>query len=190
MLQLLAHLLLAQPALADRLPVDEVLERLDFHYGITAGMHALPYPGCEQALRDLREAGVKLACLTNKEHRFALRVLTATGLLEYFDYVVGGDSLPQRKPDPRTLRHVLNVLGGEPHRAAHVGDSRTDVETARNAGVGVWAVPWGYNAGEPIAASGPHRIFQSWAEVAAHVLAANSAADPADSTANGAPTWP
>lgn len=173
MLQLLAHVMLKQPELADRLRVDEVLARLDLHYGITAGMHAQAYPGCTGALRSLREAGIKLACLTNKEHRFALRVLTATGLLDHFDYVVGGDSLPQRKPDARTMLHVLNVLGGHTHRAAHVGDSRTDVETARNAGVSAWAVPWGYNAGEPIATSHPERIFHSLPELAEYVLAAN-----------------
>jgi phosphoglycolate phosphatase len=173
MLQLLAHVMLRDPAWADRLQVDTVLARLDVHYGVTAGMHAQPYPGCVQMLNDLRAAGVKLACLTNKEHRFAVRVLTATGLLHLFDYVVGGDSLPQRKPHPATLQHVLNVLGGHSQRAAHVGDSRTDVETARNAGVSAWAVPWGYNAGEPIAASNPERIFHSLPELAEHVLAVN-----------------
>lgn len=175
MLQTLAHVMLAQPELADRLVVDEVLERLEVHYGITAGMHAQPYPGCADALRDLRASGVKLACLTNKEHRFAIRVLSATGLLGLFDYVVGGDSLPQRKPHPQTVRHVLNVLGGETRRAAHVGDSSTDIETARNAGVGAWAVPWGYNAGRPIEASKPDILFNSLPDVAAHVLAANAA---------------
>ena len=188
--QLQSHLLLGRPELAERLPLVPALERLDVHYGETAGMTASPYPGCVAALADLRDAGVRLACLTNKEHRYALKVLDATGLSGYFDCIVGGDSLAWRKPEPETVWHVLDRLGGRAGQAAHLGDSRTDVETALRAGVAAWAVPWGYNAGEPIAASGPHRIFQSWAEVAAHVLAANSAADPADSTANGAPTWP
>jgi phosphoglycolate phosphatase len=179
MLQLLAHVMLQEPALADRLKVDEVLARLEVHYGITAGMQAQPYPGCAEMLQRLREAGVKLACLTNKEHRFAIRVLDATGLLGLFDYVVGGDSLPQRKPHAQTMHHVLNVLGGHTHRAAHVGDSRTDVETARNAGVSAWAVPWGYNAGEPISVAQPDVIFDSLAAIAGHVLAANSDHAPA-----------
>ena len=71
------------------------------------------------------------------------------------------------------MNHVLQVLAGERHRAAHVGDSRIDVETARNAGVAAWAVPWGYNGGEPIAAAGPQRIFASFAEIADHVIEAN-----------------
>lgn len=174
MMQTLAHVMLQQPTLADRLDVDKVLARLDVHYGATAGLHAQAYPGCMQALGSLRNAGVKLACLTNKEHRYAVKVLQATKLFNLFDYVVGGDSLAHRKPHPQTVRHVLNVLGGETTRAAHVGDSRTDVETARAAGVEAWAVPWGYNAGEPIAASHPQRIFNSLPEVAEFVLEANT----------------
>jgi phosphoglycolate phosphatase len=176
MLRLLAHLLHDNPQLADRLPPDKVLARLEVHYGVTAGSTGRPYPGCDEALRRLREAGVRLACLTNKEKRFAKRVLEATRLRPYFDLVVGGDSLPQRKPDAATMNHVLQVLAGERHRAAHVGDSRIDVETARNAGVAAWAVPWGYNGGEPIAAAGPQRIFASFAEIADHVIEANEAA--------------
>jgi phosphoglycolate phosphatase len=176
MLRLLAHVLLEEPALAERLPTDRVLERLDFHYGVTAGSTGQPYPGAEAALRRLREAGVRLACLTNKEKRFAKRVLESTRLRDHFDLVVGGDSLPQRKPHASTMDHVLQVLAGERHRAAHVGDSRIDVETARNAGVAAWAVPWGYNGREPIAAAAPQRVFTSLGEIAAHVIDSNAAA--------------
>lgn len=176
MLRLLAHVLLEEPALADRLPTDRLLERLDVHYGITAGSTGRPYPGADAALRRLRDAGVRLACLTNKEKRFAKRVLDATRLRAHFDLVVGGDSLAQRKPHASTVDHVLQVLAGERHRAAHVGDSRIDVETARNAGVAAWAVPWGYNGGEPIAAAGPHRVFSSFEELADLVVEANAAA--------------
>jgi phosphoglycolate phosphatase len=176
MLRLLEHVLLEEPALAERLPTERVLERLDVHYGVTAGSTGRPYPGVDVALRRLRDGGVRLACLTNKEKRFAERVLEGTGLREHFDLVVGGDSLPQRKPHASTMDHVLQVLGGERHRAAHVGDSRVDVETARNAGVAAWAVPWGYNGGEPIAAAGPERVFTSFAQIAEHVIDANTAA--------------
>lgn len=176
MLRLLAHVLLERPALADRLPTDKVLERLDVHYGVTAGSTGRPYPGADATLCRLRDAGVRLACLTNKEKRFAKRVLEATRLRVHFDLVVGGDSLPQRKPHASTMDHVLQVLAGERHRAAHVGDSRIDVETARNAGVAAWAVPWGYNGGEPIAAASPHCVFASLAQIADHVIAANTTA--------------
>ena len=175
MLGLLAHVLLAEPERAAQLPPDAVLARLDTHYGATAGLRSRPYAGCRAALRALREGGVKVACLTNKEHRYATKVLHNSGLADSLDYVIGGDLLPHRKPSPVGLLHVLGVLGGQPHRAAHVGDSRVDIETARAAGAEAWAVPWGYNAGEPIATAHPARVFESLPEIAEHVLDANRA---------------
>ena len=173
MLRLLAHVLLSKPELASTLRAERVLQRLDVHYAMTAGSSGVPYPGCREALQTLKDAGLKLACLTNKERRFAKRVLEATRLRKYFDLVVGGDSLPNKKPHRSTLDHVVSVLGGQTYRAAHVGDSRTDVETARNAGVAAWVVPYGYNAGEPIEAAGPDRLFRDIAEVATHAIDAN-----------------
>ena len=173
LIKLMAHLMLAEPALADRLRPDEALQRVEVHYNTTAGTTAKPYPGAEQMLDELRASGLRLACLTNKEKRFARRVLKATGLWDRFDLIVGGDSLPQKKPHRSTLEHVLGVLGGEAHRAAHIGDSHIDIQTARNAGVEAWAVPWGYNAGRPIAEENPQRIFDSLGAISAHVLQAN-----------------
>jgi phosphoglycolate phosphatase-like HAD superfamily hydrolase len=120
---------------------------------------------------DLKLAGVKLACTTNKELRHAKRVLKATRLDGYFDLVIGGDSLPEKKPHPSVLRHVAEQLGVPIVRCAHLGDSAVDVAAARNAGMAAWAVPYGYNAGAPIEASKPDRLFQSLQQVAEHVLA-------------------
>ncbi len=170
MLQLLARCFLDEPALAERVRPQAVLDSLDRHYAATAGSTAQPYPGCREALRDLRAAGLRLACVTNKELRHAQRVLEATQLADCFDLVVGGDSLPEKKPHASVLRHVLQRLGATTTRSAHLGDSATDIAAARNAGVAAWAVPFGYNAGRPIAEARPDRIFENFAEVAAHVL--------------------
>ncbi|WP_396269852.1 phosphoglycolate phosphatase [Ideonella sp.] len=172
---LLAHVLRQFPNHQLKLNETEMLNRLDHHYSCTAGMDPQPYPGCVESLQRLRASGVRLACLTNKEHRFATKVLHAAGLSSLFELVIGGDSLPQRKPNPQPVLHILHVLGGEVQRAAHVGDSRTDVQTAKAAGVAAWAVPWGYNAGEPIEATQPERIFMSLPELAEHVVQANQA---------------
>lgn len=158
---------------ATQLPLGDVLARFDVHYAATAGISGLPYPGCADTLQRLRDAGVRLACVTNKEERFARRVLEATRLDGAFELLIGGDTLPVKKPDRGVIDHVLGALGGQAGTAAHIGDSRTDVQTARNAGVGAWAVPYGYNAGEAIEACRPERIFHSLPEIADHVLAAN-----------------
>ena len=109
-------------------------------------------------LERLREHGIGLACVTNKEQRHAERVLQATGLAGYFALLVGGDTLPVKKPDAGVLAHVLPSAGGRPRGRARRGSS-IDVETARNAGVRAWAVPYGYNGGVPVADARPDRLF-------------------------------
>ena len=170
MLKLLARCYLVDPALASRARVADVLTSMDEHYAVTAGTSALPYGGCRDALGRLRNAGVHLACVTNKELRHARRVLKATRLDSYFELVIGGDSLPEKKPHASVLQHVAQSVGVPTHRTAHIGDSAIDVAAARNAGVAAWAVPYGYNAGVPITDAAPDRIFASLAQAADLVL--------------------
>jgi phosphoglycolate phosphatase len=174
MLKLLARIYLERSILADSVRPDDVLETFDQQLAVTTGSAAAPYPGAREALQRLRDAGVRLACVTNKEMRHARRVLQAAHLDGLFALVVGGDSLRHKKPHPSVLRHVVEVLHGDTWRAAHVGDSGTDVEAARNAGITAWAVPYGYNGGAPIADAKPQRIFDSLSQVAEHVLAGRS----------------
>ena len=148
-----------------------LLARFDLHYAETAGTSGKPYPGCIESLQRLREDGVRLACVTNKERRHADRVLAVNGLAGCFEQVIGGDTLPWKKPDGRVLRHLLATLDCTSECAAHVGDSSTDMLAARHAGVADWAVPWGYNAGQPIASAAPSRTFDSLPQIASHVLA-------------------
>ncbi len=168
--QLLARAALEQPHVVRQVRLESVLASMDEHYAATTGTTAAAYPGAARTLQALRQAGVRLACVTNKESRHVQRVLRAHALEDCFDLVLGGDTLPVKKPDAAVLRHVLQRFGGRAERAAHVGDSRIDIEAARAAGVAAWAVPYGYNAGQPIAAACPDRIFDSLMAVAEHVL--------------------
>lgn len=175
-LKLLAQVFIEQPALARTVDPDVVLASMDHHYAITTGSSAIPYDGAREALVQLKAQGIRLACVTNKELRHAQRVLHVTRLDHYFDLVIGGDSLPEKKPHASVMQHVVSHFNGSTERCAHVGDSRTDVEAARNAGVAAWAVPYGYNAGVPIAEARPDRIFQTLQQVAEHVLACRAQA--------------
>jgi phosphoglycolate phosphatase len=103
--------------------------------------------------------------VTNKERRYASSLLTSLGLLRYFDPLVAGDSLHEKKPHPLPLQVCLRAHAIPPERALFVGDSSIDIETARNAGVAVWVVPYGYNQGRPIAASRPDRVIATVTEV-------------------------
>jgi phosphoglycolate phosphatase len=159
-----------RPSLAQRVPFEALTASFDAHYAQTIGSSAVPYAGCREALTQLRQAGVRLACTTNKELRHTERVLAVTALDGLFDLVIGGDSLPERKPHRSVLAHVMGRLQSIAARTAHVGDSSIDVQAARNAGVRAWAVPYGYNSGQPIAAANPDCVFASLQDVAHHVL--------------------
>jgi len=172
MLKLMARCSADNPALAKTLQPEAVLANFDQHYAVTTGTSASPYGGCREALIKLRQAGVRLACTTNKELRHTRRVLAVTRLETHFDLVIGGDSLPEKKPHRSVLIHAMQTLGTSRERTAHVGDSLIDVQAARNAGVVAWAVPYGYNGGQPIESAEPDRVFESLLDLAHHVLAA------------------
>jgi phosphoglycolate phosphatase len=170
MRRLLARCVEEQPSPAQRVPFDALMASFDTHYAQTIGSSGAPYAGCREALTQLKRAGVRLACATNKELRHTERVLAATALDGYFDLVIGGDSLPEKKPHRSVLEHVMRSLQSTAARTAHVGDSAIDVQAARNAGVHAWVVPYGYNGGQPIEAAKPDRVFASLQDVAYHAL--------------------
>lgn len=129
------------------------------HYQRRCGTNSHPYPHVREVLQQLRDRGSKLAVVTNKEQRYTRTVLDAHGLAPLFDRVISGDSLPTKKPDPAGINACLDEFHVDRDRALFVGDSSIDVATARNAGVRVWALPYGYNMGQPIAACGPDRVI-------------------------------
>lgn len=129
----------------------ELLERFFHHYGRLQDMKeftAEPYEGAQEALAAMYEAGMPLAVVTNKFHRFAVGLLQQLDLMRYLRLVVGGDTCERRKPDPLPLRHACAELGVAPARALMVGDSANDTEAARAAGMPVVLVPYGYTEGQ------------------------------------------
>lgn len=136
------------------------------HYAACCGRRGTAYPGAVETLGALRNAGVRRALLTNKEERFARRVLEAYGLSGLFDLEVFGDALPAKKPDPLPIRHALDVLDVPPAQALLVGDSAIDVATARSAGIAVWAVSYGYSGGTDPEALGADRVIHELGELA------------------------
>ncbi|MEW6707361.1 MAG: phosphoglycolate phosphatase [Pseudomonadota bacterium] len=135
----------ADPALYER-----AWSRYQHHYLAVNGLHSQAYPGVEQGLRRLREAGLKLACLTNKPTAFARPLLARKGLDGLFAFVFGGDAFERKKPDPLPLLKTCEALGTAPARTLMVGDSRNDAAAARAAGCPVVLVTYGYNHGEPV----------------------------------------
>ena len=123
-----------------------------------------PFPGLEPALGALRDAGARLSVCTNKPTRLSLALLDALSLTSWFDAIVGPDTAGFAKPDPRNLFAAV----GSPARALLVGDSETDINTARNAGVSIVAVSFGYTE-VPCADLNPDALIDSFAELPAAI---------------------
>ena len=143
--QALASLEIAQP---DTATLDAVHEHFLDYYVLHIADHSRPYPGAREALQTLRLRGAKLAVVTNKITTLSLSLLDTLGLSEHFASIVCGDTTEHPKPHPSPVHYACEQLGvAADHEVLFVGDSRTDVEAARNAGIPVWCVRDGYNHG-------------------------------------------
>lgn len=136
-------------------------------YQARCGTRSHLYPQVREVLQALREQGVKLVVLTNKEGRYTDTVLAAHALGPLFDRVISGDTLPVKKPDPAGVRACLDQFQVPVSRALFVGDSSIDAATARNAGVPVWLLPYGYNMGQPVQACAPDRVIADFSALLA-----------------------
>lgn len=130
------------------------------HYAAHICDGTRPFPHVEQALDALAALGVRLAVCTNKVTRMTRLLLDAMGWTDRFAALVCGDTLPVFKPDPATLRETIRLAGGG--RAALVGDSMIDAETARAAGTPFVAVSFGFRD-RPLEALGADAVIDDYA---------------------------
>ena len=137
----------------------------DFYHQAN-GRYSRLFPGVDEGLQALSNAGYTLACVTNKAEAFTLPLLESLGIREFFKLVVSGDTLAQKKPEPEPLWHAADQLGVARERALMVGDSAHDVEAARRAGFQVACVPYGYNHGNDIREARPDLMIDSLSDLA------------------------
>jgi phosphoglycolate phosphatase len=139
------------------------------HYADHIADRSLPYPGLEATLDRLADKGHRLAVCTNKLEWLSVRLLDTLKLSRHFAAICGQDTFGVMKPDPEVLRRTILRAGGEPARAVMVGDSGTDIRTARAAKIPVVAVDFGYSEA-PIETLLPDRLISSYTELPAVVL--------------------
>ncbi|WHS61036.1 phosphoglycolate phosphatase [Pseudomonas sp. G2-4] len=125
------------------------------------GNHELTvvYPGVRSTLKWLQKQGVEMALITNKPERFVAPLLDQMKIGRYFRWIIGGDTLPQKKPDPAALFFVMKMANIPASQSLFVGDSRSDVLAAKAAGVKCVALSYGYNHGRPIAEEFPTLVI-------------------------------
>ena len=150
---------------------DQALQRYQHHYLQINGQHSTIYPEVIEGLAAMRSHGLRLACVTNKPIAFAHPLMEKTGLLDFFEVIYGGDSLPKKKPDPLPMLTVCADFGLTPAQVVAIGDSSNDAEAAQAAGCRSLTVPYGYNHGRPVQSIISDGIVGSLL-VAAHLLAA------------------
>ncbi len=148
--------------------VDRLYRAFVAHYAEHIADRSRPFPQLDAALDCLADQGHRLAVCTNKLEWLSKRLLDALQLADRFAAICGQDTFGVQKPDPQIFRATVMRAGGEPERAIMVGDSVTDIRTARAAQVPVVAVDFGYTD-VPIATLRPDRVISSFAELPAAI---------------------
>ena len=149
--------------------LDELQRVFLDHYGGNMPGGSRPYPGVVAALDRLEAAGFAAAVCTNKYERLSTALIGALGLAPRFAAVCGADTFAFRKPDPRHLTETIRAAGGDPARAIMVGDSRTDIDTAKAAGIPVVAVDFGYTD-RPVHEFSPSRVISHFDELTLEMM--------------------
>ena len=134
------------------------------HYLAGLAVHTRLYPGALETL-DALEGRYALACITNKSMIYTEPLLQALGVQDRFQAVVGGDTVPALKPDPRPLLYAADKLGLAPSACCMVGDSQADILGAKAAGFRAVAVSYGYSQGVDLRALGAETELNSLAEL-------------------------
>ncbi len=150
--------------------IDRMFNDFIVHYAAHVADRSQPFPGLTEALDHLAAKGFILAVCTNKLEGLSRLLLDALGLTQRFAAICGQDTFGIQKPDPEVLRRTIAMAGGNPARAIMVGDSATDINTAKAAGIPVITVDFGYTD-IPVAQLGPDRVIGHYRELADAVSA-------------------
>jgi len=113
-------------------------------YEAAVSEHSTPFEGIGEVLREIEAAGARWGIVSNKPHYLCVGVVKAMGWETRSAVLLGGDSLPKKKPDPDQLLHACASCGVDPAQAVYVGDDERDIVAARNAGMKSIAALWGY----------------------------------------------
>jgi phosphoglycolate phosphatase len=148
---------------------ERVFQRFLADYEENLARETVLFSGVIEALDALDADGWRFAVCTNKMQRFAVKLLGELGIESRFAAISGGDTFHFRKPDPRHLTETIAMAGGDAANSIMVGDSATDIATARAASIPVIAVDFGYSE-RPIAEYGPDRLISSFSELPGAVV--------------------
>lgn len=145
--------------------VDNALDIFLTFYAQNLCNATITYPHVSSTLKGLKEAGYRLAIVTNKPFAFVEPILEGLNLSGLFELILGGDSLPEKKPNPLPLLHVCKNLGVSVDECVMVGDSKNDILAANACSMQSIGVNYGYNYGEDISIYKPSLVTDDFAEL-------------------------
>jgi len=148
----------------DKERADALVAEFLAHYEAHIADETRLFPGAREALERFRQAGFALAVCTNKPEPLARLLLERLGEAGQFSAICGRETFAVSKPDGRVLQATIALAKGDPKRALMVGDSKTDIDTARNAGAPIVAVDFGYSD-PPVARLSPDRVISHFDEL-------------------------
>lgn len=143
--------------------IDKVHQDFLTHYHQHTCIDSVPYAGVNDGLITLKNQGFWLAICTNKPSVFLPAIIGRFGW--EFDLIIGGDSLPSKKPDPTPLLHICKQLAVTPNQAVMIGDSKNDIIAGQKAAMPTLALSYGYNYNEPIANQKPNKVFDKFEQL-------------------------
>jgi len=147
----------------DARAIESLYQEFIIYYAANIAEASKPYPGLIAFLDRCRASGLVMGVCTNKLESLSVRLVHALGLSPYFGAIVGPDTIGVAKPDPRPFHETLLRLGKADAKAVMFGDSETDIKTARNAGVPVIAVSFGYTP-QHVSTFNPTKVIDHYDE--------------------------
>jgi phosphoglycolate phosphatase len=139
------------------------------HYETVTATLAPAYPGVLQGLEELAALKISMACVTNKQTNLALKLLRTHKIEHYFSIVMGGDLMERKKPDAWPVLEVCRQLNILPEQGLFVGDSDSDVDAAKAAGMRCTVLPYGYSGARSFDELGADSVISTLLEIVQHV---------------------
>lgn len=160
----------AEGRVLNPMQVERLFKDFIAHYAEHIADRSRPFPGLLEALDELAARGHRFAVCTNKLEGLSVLLLRQLDLIDRFAAICGQDTFGVQKPDPDVLHRTIAAAGGRSDRAIMIGDSETDIRTAKAAGVPVVAVDFGYTE-VPVTEFRPDRVISHFAELPRTVAA-------------------
>ncbi len=159
---------LLRRSLAELQPDDNAIEAAFAtyieHHRAQCTVHAELFPGALEYLSRLREQDYAIAVVTNKPEQFAIPVVRHLGLDQFASVVIGGDTLPTKKPDPAMLKHALDMLGSTTEQATMIGDGLPDLRAGKALKIQTIGCLFGYGCPEALRSEGADVFWHKFAE--------------------------